>query len=442
MEKKFTSTKTNTKKLSGRVPRYSSYPPAKYFRDNITNSQMQFWLRTVPKKSEISLYIHIPFCTSLFWFCTCRTQGLFNRSDALKEYIGILKLEVDMIKKTLPIDVVVKSLHLGGRTPTILSADQINDLLSYIRNRFKFTKKFQFTVEIDPTEIDQPRINALKKFKMNRASLEVQDFNPIIQKSICRSQTYEQTKHCFSLLRKAKVESISVDFLYGLPKQSKEDFVKTIRSILHLNPDRIAMSGYAHVPCIVRRQSMINHHQLPKANDHKELLEAGRDIIITHGYIPIGIDHFTTPKNSLALAENAKLMCQNFQGYNDYYPDLIIGLGASAISHFLHGYTQNAAGARDYIDRISANEFATTRGHAFTLIDKINGYVVEQLMCYFEISVEDLYHRFGKAASAICQKILTDPDLELIGSSTYLIPPELHFNAGRVANRLMSIRSM
>ncbi|MDG1005192.1 MAG: oxygen-independent coproporphyrinogen III oxidase, partial [Emcibacteraceae bacterium] len=420
MEKKFTSAKT--KSLPSRVPRYTSYPPANHFKGNITNCQTQFWLQTVPKKSEISLYIHIPFCRSLCWFCACRTQGLAKRSNALGEYLEILKQEIDMLRKTLPMDVTVNSLHLGGGTPTILSEDQITDLLGYITNRFQFTKKFQFSVEIDPTEIDQPRVNALKKFKINRASVGVQDFNPTVQQSIGRTQTFEQTKHCFDMLRKAKVASINVDFLYGLPKQTKDGFIKTIRSILDLNPDRIAMYGYAHVPWIARRQIMINHQDLPKENDRKALMEVGRDLIMTYGYLPIGIDHFATPKDPLALAENAKLVCRNFQGYNDHHSDYIIGVGASAISHFTHGYAQNAVSTRDYMERISKNEFATTRGHAFTLNDQIHGHVVEQLMCYFEVSLQDLEHRFGKAAADICQKISADPSLRLIGNSTYRIP--------------------
>jgi oxygen-independent coproporphyrinogen-3 oxidase len=425
--------------LEKRVPRYTSYPPANHFNGSVTGESFSNWIAAIPKASRISLYLHIPFCRNLCWFCACRTQGIKRRFDALYHYIDGLKIELDHLAAQLDPSVIIKTIHLGGGTPTLLPPPLITDLMQYVKDRFTLDEDYGLSVEIDPTEIDQERIDALVKSGLSRASVGVQDFKEEIQQAIGRPQSYEQTQQCFDHLRAAKINSINIDLLYGLPHQTLTGFSETIDRVLSLSPDRVAMFGYAHVPWMAKRQQLIDPATLPDSALRLALLEKGRQRFMDNGYLPIGIDHFAKPDDSLARAAENGQLHRNFQGYTDDASRILIGLGASAISIFPQGYAQNASGTQAYLEHIQHGKFATSRGHVFSDDDHLRRYIIDQLMCSFELSLTEMRARFGDQAAALCQSIEQNADkmgLTRHGSeAVYRIAEPAHLTARMVAQQ-------
>ena len=395
--------------LEKRVPRYTSYPPANHFNTAVTADSFAKWLTAIPPDGRLSLYIHIPFCRNLCWFCACRTQGIKRRLDALYHYIDGVKAEIDLVVAQLGESVLVEHLHLGGGTPTLLPPDLMTELLSHLKRQFRFTDNMAFSVEIDPTEIDADRLNILFDAGLSRASVGVQDFNPIIQQAIGRPQSFEQTKSCFDMLRSGGIDSVNIDLLYGLPHQSAASFATTIDKVLSLAPDRIAMFGYAHVPWMAQRQKLIDAASLPDSATRYRLLAQGRQRFTTSGYVPVGIDHFAKPDDGLVDALNNQTLHRNFQGYTDDRSRYLVGLGASAISCLPQGYAQNASGTQAYLERVQGGKLATSRGYSLTAVDRLHGQIIDQLMCRFEIRPALLRAAYGRIADTLCDLIAADP---------------------------------
>ena len=422
--------------LDRRVPRYTSYPPANHFNHSVSADQMAEWLAAVPTDARVSLYLHIPFCRHLCWFCACRTQGV-NRLEPLVSYVKILKAEIRMVAELLNPTVRVTHLHLGGGTPTLLTAPLMHELLTAVREAFVFDPDHEFSVEIDPTEIDLPRLEGLAHFGLNRASIGIQDFNPIIQKAIGRPQSYAVTEETVGMLRSLSVPSINADILYGLPHQNPIVFHRTLDQVNTLAPDRIAMFGYAHVPWMARRQVMIDEQVLPGAKQRSQLLALGRDFFLDHGYKSVGIDHFAKPHDKLLIAAENRTLRRNFQGYTEDQADILIGMGASSISRFPQGYAQNAPGTADYERIIESGSLATSRGYLFSDDDNLRRYVIEQIMCFFEISTTVLAERFGEAGRTLGAWI--DQQADDIGltkvdpSGLYRLAEKPHLTARLVA---------
>ena len=423
--------------LDQRVPRYTSYPPANHFNGAVTAFHAEKWLRMLPSQAGISLYVHIPFCRNLCWFCACRTQGLKQRFSPLYSYVDRVQQELDLIRAMLPDDVGINNLHLGGGTPTLMPALLSARLLHYIKDLFAVCNNYKFSVEIDPTEIDEDRLDVLVAAGLTRASVGIQDFNPLIQKAIGRPQSFEVTKRCFDMLRDRNINSINVDLLYGLPHQTPAGFTKTIENVLDLAPDRIALFGYAHVPWMARRQVMIDQQALPDTRKRRDLLETGRRIFANNGYQALGIDHFAKPHDPLVVAAGNGQLHRNFQGYTDDQSDYLIGVGASAISRYPQGYAQNAAGTKAYMDMISNMTLATSRGHIFDQSDRVRGHVIEQLMCHFKINLNELSQRFGDASADLCNAIRLQAKglgLTTSGDDIFEIEQAPHLTARLVAN--------
>ena len=387
-----------------RAPRYTSYPPANHFNSSVSSYQMEQWLSAIPAGSDLSIYIHIPFCRNICWFCACRTQGI-NRLQPLISYVDTLKAELDLIASRIDSSSRVTFLHLGGGTPTILPASVMASLLDHLRTRFSLADDLAFAVEIDPTEFDQPRLNSLIEAGLSRVSIGVQDFNPDIQKAIGRLQSSELTARTIDMIRSAGIDSINLDLIYGLPHQSKESFAATLEQITALDPDRLAMFGYAHVPWMARRQMLIDEHSLPSPKKRRELLELGRQHFNANGMMPVGIDHFARPDDKLVIAAKNRRLRRNFQGYTDDQSDILIGVGASAISRLPQGYAQNASGTTTYKDMIAGDKLGTCRGHRIDSNDALHGFVIEQLLCHFGIHTGELGQRFGPAGAALAKDI-------------------------------------
>lgn len=370
--------------FDAKVPRYTSYPPATKFSDDVTGPVFLDWLGDIAPGSQISLSLHVPFCRRLCWFCACRTQGV--RSDApIAAYLATLKQEIALVSRALPRGVTVARLHWGGGTPTLLSAASMHDLARTLRRAFTFALNAEFSVEIDPNEIDAPRIDALAKAGMNRASVGVQDFDPDIQQIIGRVQSYEVTRAAIEGLRAAGIPSLNADILFGLPEQSQARLSDSVQMLLSLSPDRVALYGYAHVPWMAKRQALIPTEALPSPEARLALFETARKLFIWDGYAEIGIDHFAKPGDSMARAAKTGHLRRNFQGYTDDTCDVLIGLGASAISRLPQGFAQNASSTAAYQRAVRMGEMATARGHIFKGEDRLRARMIEMLMCDFRI---------------------------------------------------------
>ena len=380
--------------FDARVPRYTSYPTAPQFSAEVGQTAFGNWLGAIEPNSRISLYIHVPFCRRLCWFCACRTQGTSTDSPVIA-YVENLKTELKLLKSALPEGVTLSRLHWGGGTPTLLPVAQMRDLAAAIFDAVPLGEKAEFSVEIDPNEIDEPRLDALAEAGMNRASIGVQDFDPEIQKTIGRDQSYEITRSAVEAIRARGVHSLNADILYGLPHQTRARSADSVQKLLSLAPDRVALYGYAHVPWMARRQQMIPSDSLPRPEERLELFETARRLFVWDGYHEIGIDHFARPEDGLAVAAQNGTLRRNFQGYTDDTALVLIGLGASSISRFPQGYAQMNPSTSGWAKAVQAGQFATTRGHAFKGDDLLRGRIIEALMCDFSVKSAELIRDFG-----------------------------------------------
>ncbi|MDG4647122.1 oxygen-independent coproporphyrinogen III oxidase [Roseibacterium sp. SDUM158017] len=388
--------------FDAKVPRYTSYPPATKFSNDVTGAVFRQWVEAIPEGSSISVYIHVPFCRRLCWFCACRTQG--TRSDEpVRAYVETLRQEIANLEAALPRGVTIARLHWGGGTPTLLQPDQMKALAGRIFEAMPLADGAEFSVEIDPNEIDEARLDALAAMGMNRASIGVQDFDEDIQKTIGRIQGYEVTRQAVEALRAHGIRSLNADILYGLPHQNQSRIAESVQMLLSLSPDRVALYGYAHVPWMAKRQSMIPTEALPTPEERLHLFHTARRLFLWDGYDEIGIDHFARPSDSMAVAARTGHLRRNFQGYTDDTCDVLIGLGASAISRFPQGYAQNASGTAQYQAAVREGEMATGRGHVFKGEDKWRSRMIEMLLCDFAIETAPIVEEFGVDREKILQ---------------------------------------
>jgi oxygen-independent coproporphyrinogen-3 oxidase len=386
--------------FDARVPRYTSYPTAPHFGTTVGVANFTAWVAAIPAGASISLYLHVPFCRRLCWFCACRTQGT-STDLPVRAYVQTLKQELALLKPHLAPGIKLSRLHWGGGTPTLIPAELMKRLADAIFEVLTLAEAAEFSVEIDPNEIDAARLDALTACGMNRASVGVQDFDPDVQQAIGRVQSYELTKRVVDMVRARGIDSLNADILYGLPHQTKARIAESAQKLLTLSPDRIALYGYAHVPWMSRRQQMIPSEAMPTPEERLELFELAQWLFTWDGYRQIGIDHFARPQDGLAIAQNAGRLRRNFQGYTDDSASVLIGLGASSISRFPQGFAQNISGTADYTKAIHAGQFATHRGHAFGGEDLLRARIVEALMCDFQVNRAELTQNYDASPTRI-----------------------------------------
>lgn len=388
--------------FDARVPRYTSYPPATHFSAGVNPSVFADWVARIPEGAQISLYLHVPFCRRLCWFCACRTQGT-QSDEPVRSYAANLLKEIELLARHLPRGVRLSRLHWGGGTPTLLPPDLIRALAAAIQDVAPLAPNSEFSVEIDPNEIDDARMDALAEAGLNRASIGVQDFDPAIQEMIGRHQSFELTARAVHMIRDRAVGSLNADILFGLPDQTPTRIADSVQKLLALSPDRVALYGYAHVPWVARRQVMIPTDKLPDPEARLALFETARALFLSDGYHEIGIDHFARPGDGLAKAQARGKLRRNFQGYTDDPAEVLIGLGASSISRFPQGYVQNAPATRAWMGAIQAGRFAAARGHAFTAEDQWRARMIEALMCDFQVDASELIRDYGLTAPQLSQ---------------------------------------
>ncbi|MFN4061982.1 MAG: oxygen-independent coproporphyrinogen III oxidase [Paracoccus hibiscisoli] len=413
--------------FESRAPRYTSYPPATQFRPTVDGTVVGGWMEALDPGTPVSLYVHVPFCRRLCWFCACRTQGTQSLKP-VADYVQALLTELRQLRARLPQGITLSRLHWGGGTPTLLTPALIALLADAIRAAFPFREGAEFSVEIDPSEIDAPRMAALVRAGMTRASVGVQDFDPQIQDSIGRPQSFAMTARAVDLIRDHGIAGLNADILYGLPHQTGARMADTVQKLLALSPDRVALYGYAHVPWMSRRQVMIPEAALPDGETRLALFDTARALFLHDGFRQIGIDHFARPGDGLARAADQGRLRRNFQGYTDDGAEVLLGLGASSISRYPQGYAQNAPATGAWLAAVRAGRVPVTRGHAFGPEDGWRGRMIEALMCDFRIDPAEIQARFGLTPDQ--QSRILAPLLDRFGPAVALrdgalvIPPE------------------
>lgn len=388
------------RKHAAPVPRYTSYPTAPHFHPGISGDIYRDWLRALEPGATISLYVHIPFCDRLCWFCACNTKQV-RQYAPLARYLEALHREIETVAALIDGKARVSAVHYGGGSPTMLELRDMVALDALLRSRFRFLPEAEIAVEIDANDMDDARFDALAAIGLTRASLGVQDFDAKVQQAINRQQSFEDTRAVVEAVRKRGAASVNLDLLYGLPHQTVESVAATAEQALTLGPDRLALFGYAHVPWMKKHQTMIDEAVLPGPVERFRQFSRAASVIASAGYEAVGLDHFARPADEMAIACRDGWLRRNFQGYTCDRADALIGLGASSVSQTPEGYVQNAPAAADYERRVSSGELATVRGIELSPSDRMRSWVIERLMCDLSFSRCELLSKFGEAARPI-----------------------------------------
>ena len=368
------------------VPRYTSYPTAPHFSGAIGDADYRQWLDGLSADEPVSVYIHIPFCREMCWYCGCHTT-VVNRNAPVTRYLSAVSREIRLAVSALKSRLSVAHVHWGGGTPTLLTPDSIQALSSELIQAFDVSGDAEIAIEIDPRTLAEPVVKAFTRSGVNRASLGVQSFDPIVQGAINRIQTFETTAEAIELLRSRGIRAINLDLIYGLPFQTVRSCVDSAKMAVRLRPDRLAVFGYAHVPDFKPHQRKINESVLPSPDERQEQFRAIANSIVSEGYIQIGLDHFALPGDRLAQAAANHTLHRNFQGYTTDASPVLLGFGASAIGRLPQGYVQNAPRVPDYERRIKAGELAVVRGCRLTDEDRRRAAIIEQLMCDYRAEI-------------------------------------------------------
>jgi oxygen-independent coproporphyrinogen-3 oxidase len=368
------------KRADERLPRYTSYPTAPHFTPLIGADTYAAWLDTLDAALPISLYLHVPFCEQLCHYCGCHTT-VANSSDRIAHYAQLLIRELELVADAIGRRQTVSHIHWGGGTPSALAADDFLAISRKIGDRFAIAGDAEIAVEIDPRHLSEGHLKGFAAAGVNRASLGVQDFDPIVQQAIGRIQSFGQTARAVGALRRINVDSISFDLMYGLPYQTPQSVARSVATALDLAPSRVSLFGYAHVPWMKKHQQLIPSDALPGGAERLAQVRAAEAELDRAGYVAIGLDHFARPDDPLALASAAGRLRRNFQGYTTDTASALIGLGASSIGFLPQGYVQNSPNLKLYREAIERGHFATTRGIALSDDDRRRRSIIERLMC-------------------------------------------------------------
>ena len=383
-----------------RLPRYTSYPASPHFSPAVDDRTYASWLETQAAATSTSLYLHVPFCRSMCWYCGCHTA--ITRYDApIADYVDVLRREIDLVAGLLPDVPAVRHIHFGGGTPTVMRPEAFEGLVTALRTRFDVSEEAEIAVEIDPRTLVPAMIEALGRAGVTRASLGVQSFDPKVQEAIRRHQDFAVTEAAVRGLREAGIGGINLDLIYGLPHQDVESCRDTVRQCLALRPERLAVFGYAHVPAFKKHQRHIDAATLPDGEARRAQAEAIAALLTGAGYRRIGLDHYALPDDPMAVAHGEGRLRRNFQGYTTDPCDLLLGLGASSIGRLPQGYVQNEPGLRAYAERIARGELATARGYALTPDDRLRTELIERIMCDFAVDVGEVCRAHGREPGAL-----------------------------------------
>jgi len=373
-------------------PRYTSYPTADRFVEAFTE---QDYIQALEQRRAgsmalpLSLYVHVPFCESVCYYCACN-KVITKHHERAAEYLRYLSREMELQVQHFGQGHSVSQLHLGGGTPTFLSDAELEDLMSMIRRHFTLVPGGEYSIEVDPRTVTEERLQTLARLGFNRLSFGVQDFDPAVQKAVHRVQPAEQVFSLVQSARKIGFESINVDLIYGLPLQTPESFARTLAQVNELRPDRIALYAYAHLPTRFKPQRRIVAAELPSARDKLAMLSASLDSLVSGGYVYVGMDHFALPTDALAVAKRQGRLHRNFQGYSTQPDCDLIALGVSAIGRIGATYSQNAKTLEEYYDSLDQGRLPIVRGLALSRDDLLRRCVIMSIMCQGQLLFESV----------------------------------------------------
>jgi oxygen-independent coproporphyrinogen-3 oxidase len=371
-------------------PRYTSYPTADRFVEAFDASVLTNWLGKRGDANAVvplSLYVHLPFCASVCYYCACN-KVITKDHGRSAEYLEALRKEADLVAARMTGPRQIEQLHFGGGTPTFLSNDELRTLIAILSERFPMAPKGEYSIEVDPRSTPPAKVATLGELGFNRISVGVQDFDPEVQKAVNRIQSFEMTKATIDAARQADFKSVNLDLIYGLPKQSRETFARTLDQVLALQPERIALYHYAHLPERFKPQRRIESADLPSSQEKMGIMLDAISCLTQAGYQYIGMDHFAKGGDDLARAQQHGRLHRNFQGYSTRPDCDLIGLGVSSISKIGPTYSQNVRELDEYYDRLKQDQLPTARGVLLDMDDLVRRAVIMSLMCHFEVSKE------------------------------------------------------
>lgn len=382
------------KYYDARLPWYTIYPTVPDFSAAVGPEDCEEWLRRLPTDNAVSLYFHIPFCRSICWYCGFPRSST-GRNAPILNYLAVLHEEIRLVAAQAPDALPVSDVHFGGGTPTLIAPADFLALMELLRCRFTFSQPAAVAVEIDPRTFTAEMAETLGAAGVNRASLGVQSFDPVVQKAINRIQSEAETGSAIENLRRNGIDRINFDLIYGLPHQTVQSCVRTAETAVAMRPDRLAVFGYAHVPSFKKNQRLIEEAALPDTVARAEQAAAMAGTLLAAGYRQIGLDHFALPDDELALAQRTGRLRRNSLGYSADTCQTVVGLGASALGRLGDGYVQNDAATVSYTRHIRAGRLAASKGYALCNEDRVRAAIIERLMCDLEADVPSICAAFG-----------------------------------------------
>lgn len=399
MDNKITFNKDLIRRYDTFGPRYTSYPTAVQFSTDFDTEDYLAWVAQSnddPIPAPLSLYLHIPFCDTICYYCGCSKVVTKDKSKAA-HYIDLLKQEIKLQGALFARDRVVTQIHWGGGTPTFLNDKEISGIIECIRENFNVPEKneVEFGIEVDPRTVDQQRLNNLNKLGFNRISFGVQDFDSCVQEAVNRVQSTEQIKQHISDSRSLNFKSINIDLMYGLPHQSTESFSETLDTTIELDPDRIAIYNYAHMPEMFKPQRRIKEEDLPSAEEKLNILQLSIDKLQDAGYVYIGMDHFAKETDSLVTAQQQGSLHRNFQGYSTNADCDMIAMGVTAIGRIGDNYSQNVRSIEEYEESLKQGKIPVFRGIELSDDDVLRREIINQLMCNNKLNIKNIEKKWG-----------------------------------------------
>lgn len=378
-------------------PRYTSYPTADRFVETFSATDYSKAVRDRNNAAivrPLSLYFHLPFCATVCFYCGCNKIVTRDHSKA-ERYVQYLGREIAMQRELFQPNVAVSQLHWGGGTPTFLGHAQMSELMRLTREHFDLTRDGEYSIELDPRSIDRETIWLLRELGFNRISLGVQDFDTAVQNAVNRVQSFEETQAVIEAARTSDFKSVSLDLIYGLPRQSVESFERTLTQIVALDPDRVSIYNYAHLPTLFKPQRRIATAELPTAEAKLQILRVAIESLSQAGYCYIGMDHFAKPNDELAIAQRNGQLVRNFQGYSTHADCDLVAMGVSAISHVMPTYSQNVRTLTEYYERLDQGVLPVFRGIELRFEDLLRRAIIQSLMCHCVLpiqSIESVFH--------------------------------------------------
>jgi len=390
--------------LSQAVPRYTSYPTAPHFHGGVGPSLYRQWLGGLDPAAPVSLYLHVPFCRKVCWYCGCNMK-LAARYAPIAAYVETLLQEIALLRAALPGRLPVGHLHWGGGTPTALAPEDLARVMAALRDAFDIAPDAELAIECDPRTLTAGMADRLGELGFTRASFGVQEFDPTVQLAINRIQPPSMVAEAVSMLRGAGVAAINFDLIYGLPHQTAETLTATIGHCLRMAPDRVALFGYAHVPWMAKKQQMIPEDALPDADARFDQASRAAEALTAAGYHAIGLDHFARPTDALAMALHDGSLRRNFQGYTTDTAATLLGLGATAIGQTPDGYVQNLAETGAWSRAVASGDLPVAKGLALTDEDRLRGRVIERIMCFGTVDTAALCRAVGRAEDWLVEDV-------------------------------------